>query len=72
MRSETKPQDEAATSAQSDQDDAIAMVGEQPNAIDPVVEARVVRKIDWFLIPAMIVGCELSPVSSSPTSLISH
>jgi len=49
---------DAATSAQPDQDDAVAMVGEQPNSIDPVVEARVVKKIDWFLIPAMIVGCK--------------
>ncbi|KAK3191948.1 hypothetical protein K4F52_001991 [Lecanicillium sp. MT-2017a] len=56
MSGERKTADEAATSAQSDRDDAFAMVGEQPNAIDPVVEARVIRKIDWFLIPAMIVG----------------
>lgn len=40
-----------------DKDVAIAMVGEQSNTIDPVVAARAVRKTDWFLIPAMIVGC---------------
>jgi hypothetical protein len=39
-----------------DQDIAIAIVGEHRHAIDPAVEARVVRKIDWFLIPTMIVG----------------
>lgn len=39
------------------QDVAIAMVGESPHAIDPAVTARAVRKIDWFLIPAMIFGC---------------
>lgn len=39
------------------QDEAIAMVGEQEHAIDPAVAARAVRKIDWFLIPAMIFGC---------------
>lgn len=64
MSGERKTADEAATSAQSDRDDAFAMVGEQPNAIDPIVEARVIRKIDWFLIPAMIVGCKLQPCIS--------
>lgn len=39
-----------------DQDIAIAIVGERSQAIDPAVEARVVRKIDLFLVPAMIVG----------------
>ena len=38
------------------QDIAIAIVGEHRHAIDPAVEARVLRKIDWFLVPAMIVG----------------
>jgi hypothetical protein len=38
------------------QDVAITIVGEQSHPIDPAVEARVVRKIDWFLVPAMIVG----------------
>ncbi|CAM1509027.1 Fc.00g027660.m01.CDS01 [Cosmosporella sp. VM-42] len=37
-------------------DEAIAIVGEQQHTIDPVVEARAIRKIDWFLIPAMIFG----------------
>ncbi|KAL2018064.1 hypothetical protein VTK56DRAFT_1296 [Thermocarpiscus australiensis] len=40
----------------SAKDEAIAMVGEQPHAIDPVVMARAVRKIDWFLIPSMVFG----------------
>lgn len=44
----------------SDKDDAVAMVGEVQHEIDPVVEARAVRKIDWFLIPAMICGCQFS------------
>lgn len=39
------------------QDEAIAMVGEQTRAVDPVVAARAVRKIDLFLIPSMILGC---------------
>ena len=41
-----------------DKDEAIAMVGDQQNEIDPAVAARAVRKTDLFLIPAMIVGCE--------------
>lgn len=41
--------------ANSDQDVAIAIVGERAQVIDPAMEARVVRKIDIFLIPAMIV-----------------
>ncbi|KFA66601.1 hypothetical protein S40285_08280 [Stachybotrys chlorohalonatus IBT 40285] len=37
-------------------DEAIAMVGEEQHAVDPVVAARAIRKIDLFLIPAMIFG----------------
>jgi hypothetical protein len=40
----------------ADKDIAIAIVGEQRHDIDPAVEARVVRKIDLFLVPAMFVG----------------
>jgi hypothetical protein len=39
----------------ADQDVAIAIVGENRQEIDPAAEARVIRKIDLFLIPAMIV-----------------
>ncbi|KAI1385696.1 MFS general substrate transporter [Hypoxylon trugodes] len=39
-----------------DKDVAIAMVGEEGHAVDPAVVQRAVRKIDWFLIPAMTVG----------------
>ncbi|KAF2266471.1 MFS general substrate transporter [Lojkania enalia] len=39
-----------------DKDIAIGLVGEHAREIDPVVEARVLRKIDSFLIPAMICG----------------
>ena len=38
------------------QDVAMALVGEHSHPIDPAVEARVIRKIDRFMIPAMIVG----------------
>ncbi|KAK1724908.1 hypothetical protein CaCOL14_001855 [Colletotrichum acutatum] len=37
-------------------DDALAMVGFHSQPYDPAVAARAVRKIDWFLIPAMIFG----------------
>ncbi|KAK5654705.1 hypothetical protein OQA88_7029 [Cercophora sp. LCS_1] len=40
----------------SEKDEAIAMVGEQSHTIDPVIAARAVRKIDWFLIPVMVFG----------------
>lgn len=39
-----------------DRDVAIKLVGEHAREIDPMVEKRVLRKIDLFLIPAMIVG----------------
>lgn len=42
--------------ASDDDDVALAIVGEVSQDIDPVVEARVIRKIDLFLIPAMIAG----------------
>ncbi|KAL6806714.1 major facilitator superfamily domain-containing protein [Trichoderma sp. SZMC 28013] len=48
--------DAVANRNPSDKDDAVAMVGEVRHVIDPVVEARAIRKIDWFLIPAMICG----------------
>lgn len=39
-----------------EKDIAIAIVGEHGHAIDPAIEARVLRKIDWFLIPMMSIG----------------
>ncbi len=29
---------------------------EDARPIDPEVERRVIRKIDWFLVPAMVIG----------------
>ena len=49
--------DESARATMGNRDEAIAIVGEEQHTIDPVVVARAVRKIDIFLIPAMIVGC---------------
>lgn len=42
-------------------DEAIAMVGDRSQDVDPVVVARAVRKTDWFLIPAMVFGCTSRP-----------
>lgn len=39
-----------------EKDVAYAIAGEHAQSIDPVVEARVVRKLDMFLIPAMLIG----------------
>ena len=50
-----------------EKDVAIGLVGEHARGIDPEVEARVLRKIDWFLIPAMIIGaCSPSHPSNLP------
>ena len=54
----------------TDKDLAINLVGERAQDIDPEIEAKVLRKIDWFLIPAMIVGTSIPPTSSIPS--ISH
>ncbi|KAK3387999.1 major facilitator superfamily domain-containing protein [Podospora didyma] len=43
-----------------DKDEAIAMVGEQKHVYDPAVAARAVRKIDWYLLPAMLFGMGLT------------
>lgn len=47
---------ESEAGSTSAKDVAIQMVGEKSHAIDPAVAARAVRKIDWFLIPAMTIG----------------
>jgi hypothetical protein len=39
-------------------DEALIMVGEHQQTLDPAVVARAVRKIDLFLIPAMVFGCQ--------------
>ncbi|GKT43555.1 putative transporter [Colletotrichum spaethianum] len=46
----------SSSSPRAGDDDALAMVGTHTQPYDPAVAARAVRKIDWFLIPAMIVG----------------
>lgn len=40
----------------SDKDAALAVVSEFAQEIDPIVEKRVLRKIDLYLMPAMLIG----------------
>jgi hypothetical protein len=47
-----------ASSISFDKDVAIGLVGEHARDIDPAIEAKVLRKIDCWLIPAMVVGKE--------------
>lgn len=44
------------TDATSTKDEALALVGEHGHDIDPAIERRVVRKLDLFLLPAMVLG----------------
>jgi hypothetical protein len=55
-RSERHDLEFNASDVSLDKDVAHGLVGEHAREIDPEVEARVLRKIDLFLIPAMIVG----------------
>lgn len=50
--------DEARDSSfdSGEKDVALAFVGEHAQPIDLELEKRVVRKIDLFLIPAMVIG----------------
>ena len=40
----------------SEKDAALAVVSDVAQEIDPVVEKRVLRKIDLYLMPAMLIG----------------
>lgn len=46
----------ASATAPTDKDVAWAIVSEEAGEIDPAVEERVVRKIDAFFMPAMLIG----------------
>lgn len=67
MATETQPDHEknparqsaegsVTTDATSTKDEALALVGEHGHDIDPAIERRVVRKLDLFLLPAMVLG----------------
>ncbi|EKG12430.1 Major facilitator superfamily [Macrophomina phaseolina MS6] len=47
---------EIRTAVEKGKDVALTVVGERAQEYDPQVEARVLRKIDWFLMPTMILG----------------
>ncbi|ETS74130.1 hypothetical protein PFICI_13996 [Pestalotiopsis fici W106-1] len=34
----------------------LGVIGDEARSLDPKVERRVLRKIDWFLMPAMVIG----------------
>lgn len=40
----------------SEKDEALAVVSDVAQEIDPVVAKRVLRKIDLYLMPAMLIG----------------
>lgn len=40
----------------SDKDAALAVVSDVAQEIDPVIGKRVLRKIDWYFMPAMLIG----------------
>jgi hypothetical protein len=60
--------DEESTTASLEKDLATTLVGQHATPIDPDLERRVVRRIDWFLMPAMIVGASLIPSLSNKTT----
>ncbi|KAF1986729.1 MFS general substrate transporter [Aulographum hederae CBS 113979] len=53
---ETHPHAMPVPNVSLDKDIALTIVGETAREFDPVAERRVVRKIDLFLIPAMVFG----------------
>lgn len=53
---DSPPDGRPSSTTNQDMDMAIKLVGEHAQEIDPQMERRVLRKIDLFLIPAMIVG----------------
>ncbi|OBW63603.1 MAG: Uncharacterized protein AUREO_063310 [Aureobasidium pullulans] len=46
----------STTDATGTKDEALALAGDRARAIDPALERRVVRKIDLFLMPPMVIG----------------
>jgi hypothetical protein len=46
----------AGSTHDSEKDAALAMVSDVAQEIDPVVAKRVLRKIDLYFMPAMLIG----------------
>lgn len=59
----------ASDAGSSDKDAARAVVSDVPREIDPSVEKRVLRKIDLFFMPAMVIGM-LSPYYTMNLSML--
>lgn len=49
---------------------AAELLGEEAQPIDPEVERRVLRKIDLFLMPAMVIGKSCLLLALKPVMLI--
>lgn len=52
-----------------DKDVGLTVVGERAQEYDPRVEARVLRKIDWFLMPTMIIGTSRRRIEGDENAL---
>ena len=64
---------EAGTTSPSlDKDVAMGLVGEHAQEIDAEMEKRVLRKIDLFLIPAMVVGKNMNFSNTSSNKVLKH
>lgn len=55
--------------ASDEKDVAAELVGEHAQSVDPCVERRAIRKIDWFLIPAMVCSYQNHLWKTCPLTL---
>lgn len=62
VASEAKPAIEKASvpEVNTSAEPIAALLGDEARPVDPVVEARVLRKIDAFLMPAMLIGMRIA------------
>lgn len=58
-----------AAAFDKDKDVGLTVVGERAQEYDPRVEARVLRKIDWFLMPTMIIGTSRRRIEADENAL---
>lgn len=58
--------EESVTEPKSDNAATVVdLLGEEAIQIDPGVEKRVLRRIDWFLMPATMIGADAPSTSSA-------
>lgn len=69
---DTTERDSSLDSGDGEKDIALAFVGEHAQFIDPEMEKRVVRKIDLFLIPAMVIGMDIHSIPPMSPRLINY